>query len=121
MPLDPERASFLLEEHRYSNYDDSATKLAYPQWRTLRIQTNLSTTAGGDALAAELLSTFKEPIRNFSVEIEGTTTFKLSDLDGSPPTFTPTFERFSTTGGTRLPSEITVDFASGATSLVLRG
>lgn len=121
MALDPERASFLLAEYRTSIADDAATKAAYPNWRTLKLSTNIATTAGGDALAAELLATFKVPVRNFEIEMSGADVMKLSDFDGSPPTWAPDFARFSTSGGTRLPAEVTIDHERQVTMMVVRG
>ncbi len=121
MALDPERASFLLEPFRMSIAEDAPTKAAYPQWRTLRLDTNLATVAGGDALAADLLATFREATRNFEVAMSGVDIFTLSSFDGSPPTFAPTFSRFQASGGVRLPSEVVIDHAASVTTMILRG
>lgn len=121
MALDPERASFLLAEYRTSLADDATTKSDYPNWRTLRLSTNIATTAGGDALAAELLATFKVPVRNFEVVMSGADIMTLSDFDGSPPTWAPDFDRFETSGGTRLPAEVSIDHDKQVTTMVVRG
>ena len=121
MALDPERATFLMAEYRVSVSDDAPTKADYPNWRTLRLNTNIATTAGGDALAAELLATFKAPERRFEVPCDGVSAVKLSDFDGSPPTYAPDFPRFQTTGGTRLPEQVVIDHESKVTTLLVRG
>lgn len=121
MALDPERATFLMAEYRVSVSEDAPTKADYPNWRTLRLSTNIATTAGGDALAAELLATFKLAERRFEAVCDGVDVVKLSDFDGSPPTFAPDFPRFQTSGGTRLPESVTIDHKAQSTTLLVRG
>lgn len=122
MALDPERASFLLAEYRRSVAASPTVKADYANARTIDRETNLSTVAGGDALASELLALLDEPARVFDVQVEAVDVADLSQFDGSPPVFTLSAPRFAINGSPELlPAAVEIDFAASTTRLTLRG
>lgn len=122
MALDPERASFLLEEYRRSTQSNAGTLADYANARRIEIETNIATLAGGDALANELLALLEDPARVFEVEIEGVDVADLSAFDGSPPAFALEAARFAISSATpMLPAAIEIDHERSTTRLTIRG
>ncbi len=122
MALDPERASFLLEEYRRSTASNATILADYANARRIEIETNIASTAGGDAMANALLALLETPARVFEVEVEGVDFADLSAFDGSPPAFALDAARFAITSATpMLPAAIEIDHERSITRLTIRG
>lgn len=121
MPLDPDRASFLMAEYRVSVSEDSAVLADYPAARRLELDTNLATEAAGAALAANVLALLGQAVRVPQVDVSGVHALP-AEFDGTPPTFQLHDVSFGFAGSeTLLPLSVSIDLERWSTSLTLRG
>lgn len=118
MSVDFARAAFVRKDYRYETAQDVAVLANYPLAQEVQIDTNLSQ-ASAAGYAADVLDNTKEHALAFEVEIEGIVTF--DDFDGTVPHYTVDAPQYETDGRTYKCVGIEVDWATGTTTLRLRG
>lgn len=122
MSLDFNRATFVAQEYRYQTVSDDDIKAVQPNAQSLELDTWVADEFGVDQLADEVFDLSSSFQRLFTVTLTGTDDITLDDFDGSPPTFVCDFPDYATSPSEKyLPVEFSLDFATGVTTLTLKG
>lgn len=90
MAIDNNRGSFVKEEYRYETEDAPAVLTKQPNARTIKLETNLDSTAA-KALAVELLTEHKHVAQAYRVKVAGVDVASDDKWIDSPPTFSCVF------------------------------
>ncbi|MHB9879080.1 hypothetical protein ACSMXM_05400 [Pacificimonas sp. ICDLI1SI03] len=120
MPVDPTRAGALLVPYQLKVNSTPSVKTTYPQAREVLVDTHIASLTGATSLASSIAARLGSFGQAFTVET-GAYGLKLSDLDGSPPTFTCEFDRFNAKSGTFLPAGIAIDIEGKSSTIEVRG
>lgn len=122
MPLDPDRAAFLMAPYRWSEAQNATVLADHPNARQIELATGIATVAGGAALASEILSLLQTPAIAYEIEIEGVEDVLAAAWDGSAPAYRVHAPDLGDDGtATRLLAAVTIDLDAGTARLTVRG
>ena len=121
MAIDNNRGSFVGKEYRYETEDAPGVLDKQPNARTIRLETNLDSTAA-KALAVELLSEHRHVAQAYRVTVSGVDICEDDKWIDSPPTFSCVFPDWpvSSIAVLRVVS-VTTDYNTFTTTFTAKG
>lgn len=118
MALDPARASFVTQPHRYLIVTDTTVSAKYPAAQILTIDTNL-TEASANTLKTQLEGEAMTPAQVVTLQIEGV--LSIDDFAGGVPRFILEAPSMNLSGKTMKLVSMKVDHNTNRTELTVRG